>query len=106
MFNKIRGDIMYNISEDLVFMLEIVGEEKFDLLIKHYSGTSVYFPMYKNHKRKERDQQILELYDGTNGKELARKFNISYQQIGNIIKKNIKNKWLTQKNIYVIIELN
>lgn len=83
------------ISDELMYMLETVGEEKFDELMKYYSGTNVYFPMYKNYKKDERDQKIVKLFNGSNKKDLARMFGISYQQVANIIKasmqKNYKN---------------
>lgn len=67
---------MDNLSSDLNDLQEILGDELFYKVCKHFEGTSIYFS--KNITRDIQKQLIVKEFDeGASYKELARKYNYS-----------------------------
>ena len=77
----------YDVIENLSLMYEIVGEEKFLEIIRMYGGNNLYIPTYKSVIRNSRNRDIVNRYNGFNGKQLAREYGISVNQVRNIINK-------------------
>lgn len=78
--------LMEDIPYDLQAMVEIVGMEKFLEICKMYGGMSVYIPVYNKVIMSSRNREIVESFNGKNAKDLVHKYNMSYQQIKNILK--------------------
>jgi Mor family transcriptional regulator len=65
---------------------DIIGEEKYILLMKMYGGSNFYIEKYETHHRNERNQKIKKLSrQGLTNRQLSDRFNISIQQIRNIL---------------------
>lgn len=77
---------MEDIPYDLQAMVEIVGMEKFLEICKMYGGMSVYIPVYNKVIMASRNREIVESFNGKNAKDLVHKYNMSYQQIKNILR--------------------
>jgi len=54
-------------------------------IVCELGGIRIYFPDYIRFSRMERDHKIRSLYNGANGVELALRFDLSQNQIRNII---------------------
>lgn len=78
--------LMEDIPYDLQAMVEIVGFEKFLEICKMYGGMSVYIPVYNKVIMASRNREIVESFNGKNAKDLVHKYNMSYQQIKNILR--------------------
>lgn len=59
---------------------------------KTNAGGYVYIGIQRDEARKKRNQRILQLFTGNNGKELALKFDLSTRQIYQIIREDRKLK--------------
>ena len=49
-----------DISQDLKIR-DIIGEEKYILLMKNFGGSNLYIEKYETHQRNERNQKIKKL---------------------------------------------
>ena len=67
---------------------EIIGRENTKKLMYEFGGTIIYIP--KDGFKSERDEKILEEYDGYNTKRLAKKYDLCEKQIKNIIRRRSK----------------
>ena len=67
-------------------MAKIIGLKSALKLVAEYGGESVYFHKYDAITRAVRDRAIRAEFNGTNQKELARKFNLTSHTIRQIIK--------------------
>ncbi len=76
-----------DIPENLHQMVEIVGIEKFVLICKMYGGAMVYIPVYNKVVMGERNRRIVRDYNGRNLDRLRVRYNISEEQIKQILKK-------------------
>lgn len=64
----------------------IIGEEKYILLMKMHGGSKFYIEKYETHQRNLRNEKIKSLSNqGLTNRQLAERFNISIQQIRNIL---------------------
>lgn len=59
---------------------------------KHFGGLNIYFPQIENLMRKKRDENICREFDGSNYRELARKYKLSDIHIRKIVNKARKDK--------------
>ncbi len=75
-------DIPYNLHG----MVEIIGMDTFEELVKIYGGTLVYIPVYKRIIIPERNRKILEEYNGNNLEDLRHKYNLCSHHIKNLVK--------------------
>ena len=64
------------------------AEKVIDSIIRNFKGTSVYFPKteYDPDKSDERNHEIYKMYNGSNMRAVARKFELSSRRIFAIIK--------------------
>lgn len=68
-------------------LLELIGYENTIILHKYYAGQYITFPK-RLLKESYLHQRIIDEYDGTNARELARKYDYSYSWIMKILKKS------------------
>ena len=76
-----------DIPTNLHGLLEIVGEEKFNQIVKYYGGEKVYIPTYKTLIKPSRDRDIMKRYNGVNAGVLGREYNITANQVKRIANK-------------------
>lgn len=67
-------------------IVELIGLEKFILLSDYAKGDELYFPQADKILIPARNRRIRKEYNGYNKKELAQKYNLTIQQIKNIIR--------------------
>lgn len=68
-------------------LIEIIGYENMIKLHEYYAGQYITFPK-RILKESNIHQRIVEEYDGTNARELARRFNYSYSWIMKVLQKH------------------
>jgi Mor family transcriptional regulator len=68
-------------------LLELIGYENTIILHQYYAGQYITFPK-RLLKESYLHQSIVDEYDGTNARELARKYDYSYSWIMKILKKS------------------
>ena len=74
-----------NVSQEYAIR-NIIGEEKYILLMKMHGGSKLYIEKYETHQRNLRNEKIKSLSNqGLTNRQLAERFNISIQQIRNIL---------------------
>lgn len=65
---------------------DIIGQEKYITLMKLYGGSNFYIEKYETYQRNERNNRIKKLSrQGLSNRQLSDRFNISIQQIRNIL---------------------
>lgn len=65
---------------------DIIGQEKYITLMKLYGGSNFYIEKYETYQRNERNNRIKKLSSqGLSNRQLSDRFNISIQQIRNIL---------------------
>ena len=65
---------------------DIIGQEKYITLMKLYGGSNFYIETYETYRRNERNNRIKKLSSqGLSNRQLSDRFNISIQQIRNIL---------------------
>lgn len=72
-------------------LIEVVGYESMIKLHEYYAGQYITFPK-RILKESYIHKRIVEEYDGTNARELARKYEYSYSWIMKVLKKERENK--------------
>lgn len=81
---------MYLLIEDIPVhlqqMVDIIGMEKLIQLSKVYGGESLYIPMHKTLRIRERNRKIVKEFNGKNGYFLRKKYDISYAQLRSLVK--------------------
>lgn len=73
------------IPEDLYWLYELVGMEHFLKIIDTAGGEFLYFPKRSTLERDLRRQAIAAEYDGTNVRQLSRKYGLSDRHIRTIL---------------------
>ena len=73
------------IPEDLYWLYELVGLDRFLKIIDTAGGEFLYFPKRSTLERALRRQAIVKEYDGTNLKQLARKYGFTDRHIRTIL---------------------
>mgnify|MGYP004584198383 FL=1 len=74
-----------NVSQEYAIR-NIIGKEKYILLMKMHGGSKFYIEKYETHQRNLRNEKIKNLSNqGLTNRQLAERFNISIQQIRNIL---------------------
>lgn len=72
-----------NFTDDI---REIIGEEKYILLMKLHGGNSFYITKYETYERDLRNEKIKKLSkQGLTNRQLSERFNITIQQVRNIL---------------------
>ena len=80
------------VPEDLYWLYELVGLERFLKIIDTAGGEFLYFPKRSTLERDLRRQAILREYDGTNLRQLARKYGLSERHVRSILQKEGPHK--------------
>lgn len=88
-------------TDAMVALAETIGIEAVKQVIRTFGGESIYIPKTESVVRSGRDRVIYQEFNGSNYRQLARKFNLSLQQIRNIVQcqreKNPKGKYRQQE---------
>lgn len=66
-----------NLDEDQRELAELIGIETYRRLVKTYGGTSVYIPKAESLEKAIRDKLIKEEFDGSNYRELAKRYGLT-----------------------------
>ncbi|MBQ3533982.1 MAG: hypothetical protein IJN18_04280 [Clostridia bacterium] len=74
-----------HIPEDLYWLYELVGMERFLKIIDTAGGEFLYFPKRSTLERTLRRQAIVKEYDGTNLRQLSRKYGLTDRHIRTIL---------------------
>lgn len=74
-----------HIPEDLYWLYELVGMDHFLKIIDTAGGEFLYFPKRSTLERGLRRQAIAREYDGTNLRQLSRKYGLSDRHIRTIL---------------------
>lgn len=72
-------------------LADCIGLENFKNLVRTFGGSSINIKISKNMGLNYRNKQIISEFNGGNYKQLARKYNLSYDSIYRIITKNYKS---------------
>ena len=80
------------VPEDLYWLYELVGLERFLKIIDTAGGEFLYFPKRATLERDLRRQAILGEFDGTNLRQLARKYGLSERHVRSILQKEGPHK--------------
>lgn len=75
-----------DISESYNEVVRIIGVHKFVELSEYAKGDKLYFPKTDNIIAPARNRRIKKEYNGYNVKDLAVKYDLTVQQISNILK--------------------
>lgn len=68
-------------------LIEVIGYESMIKLHEYYAGQYITFPK-RILKESYIHQRIIEEYDGTNARDLARRFNYSYSWIMKLVQRH------------------
>ena len=74
------------IPEDIRWLSELVGVELFLQIIDTAGGEFIYLPKRETLEKPLRRQAILREYDGTNLRQLSRKYQLTERRIRGILK--------------------
>ena len=86
LLNELTKEDLIDLNEEQKQLLEVVGLEVFKKLIHEYSGRSLYIPQKQKLEVAFRNKKIIQEFDGSNYKKLARKYNITETWVRKIIK--------------------
>lgn len=82
----IEDTTINDIADRYQRIVEIVGIPQFVELANYARGDELYFPKAENILAPARNRRIKKEYNGYNEKELADRYNLTIQQIRNIMK--------------------
>ena len=80
------------VPEDLYWLYELGGLERFLKIIDTAGGEFLYFPKRSTLERDLRREAILREFDGTNLRQLARKYGLSERHVRSILQKEGPHK--------------
>ena len=78
---------MENLSANQREIAEIIGLGNYLKLVRHFGGDNIYIQKYSN-----RDQEILEKFNGYNYSELAAEYDLSVRTIYKLVSPVINQK--------------
>lgn len=78
------------VPADLYWLYELVGLERFLKIIDTAGGDFLYFPKRSTLERDLRRQAILREFDGSNYRQLGRKYGISERHVRTILQDRTK----------------
>ena len=73
------------VPEDLFWLYELVGQERFFKIIDTAGGEFLYFPKRSTLERELRREAIQKEFNGTNLRQLAHKYGLSERHIRTIL---------------------
>ncbi len=74
-----------DIPYDLISIAKFMGVDMFIEFCEKFGGNHIYFPSKKSILRNSRNREIKRMYNGSNIKELADKYDISQMHIKKIV---------------------
>lgn len=80
------------VPEDLYWLYELVGLERFLKIIDTAGGEFLYFPKRSTLERDLRRKAILGEFDGTNLRQIARKYGLSERHVRSILQQRTQKK--------------
>ncbi len=66
---------------------ELIGADKYALLVNKYGGSNIYIPAPSTVKRCEFAKELKQQYNGDNAAELGKKYNISERTVIRMVTK-------------------
>lgn len=75
-----------NVSEKVEDLIEILGTELFEEVVKVFGGGTIYIPTYNSMIRSRRNRDIAKKFNGVNAQQLAREYGVSVNHIIRIAK--------------------
>lgn len=84
-WDDVKKEDLEEVSESMSALADIVGIQAVKEIVHAFGGGTLYIPMPEALIRRRRDCLIYEGFNGCNYRELARQYNLSIQQIRNII---------------------
>ncbi len=91
--NYIDKITLDDLSEEQREVAEIVGLENYIKLVKYFGGSSIYIHKANTLSRNIRDIEIRDKFTGRNYKELSLQYNLSTNQIREIVDKESMSKF-------------
>ena len=76
---------MENLSANQREIAEIIGLGSYLKLVRHFGGDNIYIQKYSELLRPNRDQEILEKFNGYNYSELASEYDLSVRTIYKLV---------------------
>lgn len=80
------------VPEELFWLYELVGMERFLKIIDTAGGEFLYFPKRSSLERGLRRKAIAEEFDGSNVRQLSRKYGLSERHIRTILQQEGRRK--------------
>ena len=75
-----------SLSEEMIFLLEVVGMDSFLKICNQFQGDTIYFPRMKSYALTQRNLKIKEEYKaGRTINELSFKYSISTRQVKRVL---------------------
>lgn len=75
-----------NVSEKVEDLIEILGTEVFEEVVKVFGGGTIYIPTYNSMIRSRKNRDIAKKFNGVNAQQLAREYGVSVNHIIRIAK--------------------
>lgn len=75
-----------NVSEKVEDLIEILGTEVFEEVVKVFGGGTIYIPTYNSMMRCRKNRDIAKKFNGVNAQQLAREYGVSVNHIIRIAK--------------------
>lgn len=75
-----------NVSEKVEDLIEILGTELFEEVVKVFGGGTIYIPTYNSMIRSRRNRDIAKKFNGVNAQQLAREYGVSVNHVIRIAK--------------------
>lgn len=75
-----------NVSEKVEDLIEILGTELFEEVVKVFGGGTIYIPTYNSMIRSRRNRNIAKKFNGVNAQQLAREYGVSVNHVIRIAK--------------------
>lgn len=75
-----------NVSEKVEDLIEILGTEVFEEVVKVFGGGTIYIPTYNSMIRSRKNRDIAKKFNGVNAQQLAREYGVSVNHVIRIAK--------------------
>lgn len=75
-----------NVSEKVEDLIEILGTELFEEVVKVFGGGTIYIPTYNSMIRSRKNRDIAKKFNGVNAQQLAREYGVSVNHVIRIAK--------------------
>lgn len=79
-----------DLDEEQRAVAELIGMENFRLLVRSFSGSSLYIPKIESLEKPIRDAMIREEFNGNNYRELGLKYGLTEAWIRDIVKEKAR----------------